>query len=290
MDKQYVIKATPYGGRGVFATQPISKGTLVHACRAPYAAVIYREYRKEVCAQCFSYAFDHNRSTWNTRIDGLGVWFCSGECRESWEHEQVWGGVNLLGQMNESIEKLDKMAKKNKRPGTTPSNPAMPSVPTQEFIDLAWRAAEQSPLKPLPDALDDLELDMVRFIASAIIKRHNEDISRPATREDHELSGSWSQFMELQSNELDYIRSKPYILDSHLRVYGFLRKAIVPILRPYVETADTVRQILGRDQGNAFGLYEMTGDSEMLGYALYVSGSYFNHSKVPFDPVHSGCG
>ncbi|KAK0234999.1 hypothetical protein EDD85DRAFT_841399 [Armillaria nabsnona] len=42
---------------------------------------------------------------------------------------------------------------------------------------------------------------------------------------------------------------------------------------------DTVRAILARDQGNVFGLYDMStsGDSEMLGFAMYIWGSYFDH-------------
>ncbi|KAL0575427.1 Histone-lysine N-methyltransferase set-6 [Marasmius crinis-equi] len=279
MDELYAIRATAYGGRGVFAAQPISKGTLVHTSHAPYSSVIFREYRKEVCAQCFSYAFDNQRRTWSVKVEGMGVWFCSEGCRKVWEDDEVFDGVSIMGQMNASIEKLDKTLKKYKSAPAIPPNPTTPSILTQEALDLAWRTAEQNRGKPSLDPLNDLELDMVRFLASAIINRYNEDVPTPSFREYHALSGSWSQFMELQDNELDHVRAKPHILDSHLRVYAFLRKAIVPVLKPYVETADTVRHILGRDQGNVFGLYEMTGDSEMLGYALYVSGSYFNHSK-----------
>ncbi|KAF9269798.1 SET domain-containing protein [Marasmius fiardii PR-910] len=280
----YEIRGTPYGGRGAFAIQSISKGNLVHTSYGPYASVIYRNYRKEVCAQCFAYAFDNKRSTWNVKTEGItGFWFCSEDCRKVWEEGgQVWGGVNLVAQMQASIDKLDKSLKKSKGLRTTSlvnSQPVSGSCTiTQEALDLAWRDAEQHP--PL-DQLNDLELDMVRFLATAIVNHYVEDVDRPTPQRHHALSGTWADFMQLQNNELDYVRSKPHILASHLRVYGFIRKAVIPILRPYVENADTVRQIIGRDQGNAFGLYEVFGDNEMFGYAIYISGSYFNHNCSP---------
>uniref|UniRef100_A0A0W0EY26 SET domain-containing protein n=1 Tax=Moniliophthora roreri TaxID=221103 RepID=A0A0W0EY26_MONRR len=274
----YEIKTTPYGGRGVFATQTILKGTVVNTSPSPYAHVIYHEYRKEVCAQCFAYAFDAQRSTWAVKPakDGQGVWFCSDGCRDVWEKSQTWNGVSMTGEMNIAIDKLDKTVKKSKRTKLqTPSTRDI--VITQTVIDQAWQATEAS--SSVSEPLNDLELDMVRFLASAIINRYIEDTFHPSPKD--LAGGGWLQFMELQNNELDYVRSKPHILDSHLRVYAFLRKAAIPVLRPYVEAADTVRAVLGRDQGNAFGLYEMSGDSEMLGYALYISGSYFNHGAWP---------
>ncbi|KAK7049855.1 Histone-lysine N-methyltransferase set-6 [Paramarasmius palmivorus] len=290
MTTLYEIKPTPYGGRGVFATQAIPKGTLVHTSPAPYAHVIYREYRKEVCAGCFAYAFDAQRSTWAIKParEGQGAWFCSKPCRDLWEKNQLWNGVYLMGEMNIAIDRLDKSVKKTKGTKTGPQSQTTSVARTRETIvsesqatiDQAWRTVEESSTV-VTEPLSDLELDMVRFLASAIINRYIEDTIHPAPGDSSIAGGTWTQCMELQDNELVYVRSKPHILESHLRVYAFLRKAIIPVLRPYVKTANTVRAVLGRDQGNAFGLYELTGDSEMLGYALYLSGSYFNHDCSP---------
>ncbi|KAG7095251.1 hypothetical protein E1B28_006024 [Marasmius oreades] len=279
----YVIKPTLCGGRGVFATHPISKGTLLHTSHGPYASVIYREYRKEVCAQCFAYAFDSKRSTWSVKVERLaGFWFCGEDCRSVWVRRHVWAGVNLAGQMQASVNKLDKTLKKTKGARTTSSpNPSInlgSCNMTQESLDLAWRAAERHTLL---EQLSDLELDMVRFLTTAMINRYVEDVYQPSPQDYHALSGNWTGLMKLQNNELDYVRSKPHILASHLRVYAFMRSAVIPILRPYVETTDMIRQLLGRDQGNSFGLYEVLDDNEMFGYAIYISGSYFNHSCSP---------
>ncbi|KIK57318.1 hypothetical protein GYMLUDRAFT_172774, partial [Collybiopsis luxurians FD-317 M1] len=62
-----IQKSTPYGGRGLFATHFIPKDTLLHTSSSPFASVIYRKYRKEVCADCFAYSFESNRNTWNIK-------------------------------------------------------------------------------------------------------------------------------------------------------------------------------------------------------------------------------
>ncbi len=52
-------------------------------------------------------------------------------------------------------------------------------------------------------------------------------------------------------------------------------------LRTYVEKSEFIRAVLGRDHGNVFGIWDMAiqGDSEMLGWGMYVQGSYFNHGE-----------
>ncbi|KAL1731318.1 hypothetical protein EV714DRAFT_208942 [Schizophyllum commune] len=59
--------------------------------------------------------------------------------------------------------------------------------------------------------------------------------------------------------------------------------ATIPELLPYLSTPHLLRAILARDHANAFGLFDMQekGDSEMLGWAVYVAGSYFNHDCAP---------
>jgi hypothetical protein len=274
----FCMKTTSYGGRGLFATKSIPKDTLLIACD-PHASVIYRKFRKEVCGYCFAYAFDSHRNSWNVKLDSQtsnGVWFCSEECRDAWSVEQDVQG--LQGLVNSAI---DKLAKRMKKPiaDLLPScvEQMQPEDITLNVHDMAWKNAETAWARPeaaIP-YLDELELDTARFVVSGIVRRYLEDTmhSNGPLR--------WSALLELQNNELLHIRSRPYMLDSHLRIYGFLRKAMIPILMPYVNTSETVRAILSRDQGNVFGLWDMSteGESEMLGWAMYVSGSYFNHGQ-----------
>ncbi|RDB26111.1 putative protein lysine methyltransferase SET6 [Hypsizygus marmoreus] len=281
MTSPFCLRTTPYGGRGLFSIEPIPKDTLLVTCNSPYATVIFRKFRKEVCGHCFAYAFDAHRNAWNVKYDGQagnGVWFCGVDCRDVWAAEQNVEG--LQGLMNAAVDKLAKSMKEPKVILPYFLETMRPEDITLEVHDLAWKRIEDMYSRPgcLAPYLDELEVDNVRFIVSAIVRRYFED-TVPVKKG----SSSWSALLQLQNNEIQHIRSRPYMLDSHTRIYGFLRKVMLPILQPYVKTSEMVRAILARDQGNVFGLWDMstTGDSEMLGWSMYVSGSYFNHDCAP---------
>jgi len=274
---------TWYGGRGLFAIQDIPKGTLLHTCPAPYASVIYRVFRKEVCGLCFAYAFDAHRNAWNIKLEaGSGIWFCSETCRDDWIRDENVGQV--VEAMNAAIDRLAKIMEK--RAAGQVARPVLPvkSI-TQEVIDLAWAAAENAALRtdmqPGSDpVLDDMELDTVRFIVSAIVRRYIQDSTQTAP-----LFNSWVDLLQLQNNELKFYQGRPLALASHLSIYTFVRRIVLslPVLAPYLATSEMVRAVLARDPGNVFGMYEMNdeGDSEMLGWCMYVSASYFNHDCAP---------
>ncbi|KAF5391005.1 hypothetical protein D9757_004039 [Collybiopsis confluens] len=284
-------KTTLYSGRGLFSTKFIPKNTVVHTTPSPYASVIYRKYRKEVCADCFAYSFESNRNTWNIKhdLDGTGFYFCSCTCKENWLLTENLDG--LLSQAFSALDRLEKSLISNSRKRIAaeakPEEAAkvLGKVITLEEIDSAWEKAVQSSVKTLPRDLDlsELELDTARLLVFAIVRRHLEITYTPAPSNDHlsdPPAGTWAELLELQDNELKYSQNKSYGLCSHIQSYLFVRNALwsnVPVLRSYVKTSDTIRAILARDEANAFGLYEVRGDSEMLGYAIYSSCSYFNH-------------
>ncbi|THU94838.1 SET domain-containing protein [Dendrothele bispora CBS 962.96] len=293
-------RTTVYGGRGLFAVKPIPSNTLIHASSSPYASVIYREYRKEVCAYCFAYAFEANRGrTWNIKLDPNGtggVRFCSAECKDAWRREEDID--SMISQMNISIDQLDQKMQRQvenqkmqrqveirsgrgDRTSSSSSSLAKlnPTVVTQDFIDSAWKTAENEEFTGEP--LSSLELDLVRFLASGLIHRCIERLQESSeTRKLACKAGTWSELLDLQNNELEYISAAPHVLERQLRAYKFLRQAAIPTLKQYILNSDSVRAILGRDQGNAFGIFEVDGD-DMLGYALFLSASYFNHDCSP---------
>ena len=65
----YDIQPTAYGGRGAFARSLIPKGTLILSCPGPYASVIFRRFKREVCAWCFAYAFESGKRKWSVKLD-----------------------------------------------------------------------------------------------------------------------------------------------------------------------------------------------------------------------------
>ncbi|KAJ3784779.1 hypothetical protein GGU10DRAFT_333651 [Lentinula aff. detonsa] len=280
----FIQKTTPHGGRGLFATTLIPKDTLLMST-SPYASVVYRRYRKEVCAQCFSYAYEFNRNTWKVKyeLDGSSSHFCSEICKDEWQSRH--NVDNLIAIANAALDRQEKTMKKPRSTRETQnvSFPDSTATITMVEIDSAWKKVEETTINVvLKEPLDELELDTARFLASAIVRRHLETTT--SSSPDSCTTGTWSQVLQLQDNELVYTQARPYALASHLCVYLFLRRALwfnIPILRPYLETSDTVRDLLARDQGNAFGLFEVAGDSEMLGYAIFNLGSYFNHDCSP---------
>ncbi|KAJ7583413.1 hypothetical protein C8J56DRAFT_953967 [Mycena floridula] len=261
-------RPTAYGGRGLYAARFIPKDSQIHICN-PFASAVLRVFRKEVCGRCFSYAFDANRNTWSIKYEaGSGFWFCSEECRQLWIREDNFGG--LLASMSVAIDKLAQSLARSKM--LHPESPPVTLI-TPESLDIAWKTAETQSI-PI-GALDELELDSVKFLLSGIIRRYLDDTAK---------TSGWTDFLALQDNELAYTRSNPYVLASHIRQYSFLRKALVdPALAPYVTSSTTVRAILARDHGNVFGVFDMStsGDSEMLGFGVYVSSSYYNHDCSP---------
>lgn len=113
-------------------------------------------------------------------------------------------------------------------------------------------------------------------------------------------------FEDLQSNELNFLKTFPDMLNSELKIYEFLIKVLpIPIIlgnllkkinnnnKEGKETTTTTREesnllyepqllrnIIGREAANAFGIWQLpiTLDSELLGSSIYPKASFFNHS------------
>ncbi|KAM6495040.1 hypothetical protein JOM56_009663 [Amanita muscaria] len=277
----YSIQPTPYGGRGVYARTDISAGTCILRCPGPYAYVIARKFRKEVCAWCFSYAFEHARKRGaNTAANLAGTWFCTAECRTRWCLEMDFGRLHasLLGM----LEKLHITASDKKR----------------GQLDIVWSHAElvyargyyrnAAPEPRREEPLSEFELDTARFAISALVQFFWEGSAAAQPNRGLDQNGpvmTWTDMLGLQNNEVETALRKPEILATQLRVYGFVRSVVETALRTpaWVDKSDYVRAILGRDHGNVFGIWDMAteGDSEMLGWGMYIQGSYFNHDCSP---------
>lgn len=335
---QYEIRATRYGGRGVFALRPIPKDTLVLACAAPYASVVFRKFKREVCGWCFAYSFESGKNKWSIRLDdprkkgcggngdgGGGTWFCMDECRESWVRSYHFGQDNDLGwwmTVNAALEKIVTQANKRKvscdrkpssNSGASPMLEHLDNLKegdvTPEAISHGWKVAEEVFFEEAKsvagswgvEVMSEFEMDTVRFVLNGLITRAIQEIS-PSTSS-AATAGVWDDLLSLQDNEYALIRSKPYILASRIRIYGFIKRFVqlarsewktqaagvdyesaFQVLWRLVSTPETVRAILARDHGNVFGIWDTAPDdeeSEMLGWGLYVFGSYFNHDCSP---------
>lgn len=175
-------------------------------------------------------------------MEGCGVWFCSAGCKEKWSldfrKERVWKDVERrIRSMSFDCDDEEE-------------EPKAEDI-TQEFMDCAWSKASKL---PTPRNLTELEADTARFVLSALLS-----------------TTTMSSCTELQSHELEHTKRNPWILASHIRIYSFVQSVLN-------ETDDKkVREILSRDHGNVFGIYEDDSD-EMAGFGMFITGSYFNHS------------
>ncbi|TFK36271.1 hypothetical protein BDQ12DRAFT_687122 [Crucibulum laeve] len=312
----FEILTTQYGGRGAFVSTSLPRETLVLASDCPYASVIFRKFRKEVCAWCFSYAFESGRSSWKIRVDGAGVWFCSEECKERWVDGSDRGGLRAAvnGAMEKVLGRIKSHTSAGKRNDVQSPLAHLESLQsadvTSDLLDHAWRIAGE--VKPnsnpfFESELSEIDLDTAIFLLDGLCRRSiatSPLICRASRHHAHSLSdpyvsiGSWDDLLELQDNELPHTKAKPYILASYIRVYHFVKEVVVvadkssfvPIaqyltrLKEYVATPETIRMILARDHGNVFGIWDSAPpgeESEMLGWGLYIFGSYFNHDCTP---------
>lgn len=295
------LQTTTYGGRSLFATIDIASGTRIHSCESPFAYVIYKDYRKEVCAHCFAYsASDHATSTvgasrtWSIKWSRAGAataWFCSECCKDSWEHDELVSP--LLMEMDALLTKGQVATRKRfKSPekeveveSVLPTLEFEDKPVTQKIIDAAWESAEalvasKAHLTICYSTLhiEDMELEIARSLAAAIVRRYCDERrspSDPTLQTTHNRSESWPQLLDLQANELCNIQTRPYMLTAYLRIFVFLSNALPKHLRKYTST---VREVLARSTGNAFGIWDGDRRDEMTGWGIWVSASYFNHS------------
>ncbi|KAI6145071.1 SET domain-containing protein [Pisolithus tinctorius] len=298
-ESDYVeLRTTQYGGRSLFAARDIPAGTRVHSSPGPFAHVIYKDYRREVCAQCFAYAASDSvpvkavqSRVWSIKCNPEGLqasaaWFCSEDCKKTWEKDET-GPLQL--QLDAALTKaLVASRRKGSKSTNTPSFGSADDL-TQDAIDQAWKnvqelVASKARLAAFCATLDleDTELEIARLLVSAIVLRHvsgsntNGVVDSDSHRNEIQ---SWTHFLHVQNNELANVREGQHILSAHLRIYAFLCNALPRYLLQYTPT--TVREVLARDTGNAFGIWDGDRRDEMLGWGIWISASYFNHSCSP---------
>ncbi|KAI6041511.1 SET domain-containing protein [Pisolithus marmoratus] len=293
------LRTTQYGGRSLFATRDIPPGTRVHSSPRPFAHVIYKDYRREVCVECFAYAASDSAPpevaqsrVWSIKWNPEGLqastaWFCSENCKVAWEKDEA-GPLQM--QLDATLTKAQ-IASRRKSPNSTSLLPFSSAVEiTQETLDQAWKNVHELVASKARLAtycatlnLEDVELDIARLLVSAIVHRHvsgrPSDIAVIDFDPHRNDIVSWSHFLHLQNNELANVRERWHILSSHLRIYAFLCNTLPKHLLQHIPT--TVRDLLARDTGNSFGIWDGDRRDEMLGWGIWISASYFNHSCSP---------
>lgn len=265
------IRETPGAGRGVFAKQDIARGTVVYVADDLSAHVLFREYRNEVCWQCFWY--DRGRKL-PIRDPDHGLSFCSEPCQAEWNGRHDLDCLQAWRQLEAQV----------KRSGSNTDEFANAVRPAPSEIESKWKAAAQS-VKLLRGAPQQrrskkglsrlvaasveagrFSADVVSFQLNAVLARHMEP-------------GQWPAILALEEDSQPY--SSATDLERHIASYYFLA-LVLPENLAQIASAEMLGTFKGREVRNSFGIRSLDDEgSEFFGWGVWPSASYFNHNCDP---------
>jgi hypothetical protein len=276
----FVIEETANSGRGVFAKQQLRSNVPILSSDVVSASVILRDYRSEVCAQCFLY--ERGRKL-KCRILETGASFCSPVCQSEWKEGTGSDGLAAWT----LLETFVKAKMRSNSTNVTTVYDCLPDAsaegPTEEEIRTTWesvestahfirqaragskakphRRAEQAALNVPPN------VDVLGFQLSGIRAR----AKVPST--------AWDDLMELVPDSEPYFSAEE--LKKHVHAYLHLL-ALLPVpLLPHV-TAEKCLELAKKDSWNSFGIRSLDdGGAEFFGFGVWPAASFFNHSCAP---------
>jgi hypothetical protein len=278
----FKVRNTPTAGRAVFATQSIPEDTLIWRSDDLTLSVLLREYRREVCGQCFRY--ERGRDL-DIRDKSVGFAFCTEGCRQKWKDWNGEVGVKAWA----AVEAL---VKKRSKEDSDMVDVDLPR-PKMKEIDQAWEAADaQAALirtarqseyaipgqdgpaqvtkqqrKAVQKALQQtISPDVMSFCLSGMLWRHNNP-------------KDWPKLLALADDATPYHNTADLgaFVKSYLQLLAILPLPLLPLI-----THETLIVLSSRDSHNSFGIRSLDDDgSEFFGYGCWPAASYFNHSCGP---------
>lgn len=307
LQSPFQILVSPFAGRTYHSTRALLKGECILDVSTPYACTIYKQFRSEVCAECWKY--DGGRRTFLTSREfgeTAGLMFCDDRCKQHWLSREGEEMVVLLVELEGARRR-----KANGRDDTrAPERSTTVREIKEEHISQAWdlvrqQSTQAKSLKQWKNIqLDEFQADMARYVLVSVYHYARELQAQSdslhgegsfASAQCHSRGpvrfgmASWHDFAALQSGELNQVRKFPELLSDHIKIYKVLksrfnsRTIISPTLTTLGEllTTENVRTSLAVDPGNSFGIWEIpvTEESEGLGFGVYPIPSFFNHRE-----------
>lgn len=277
----FEVRHTLSAGRAVFASQDIPADTLIWRSTDLTLSVLLREYRREVCGQCFNY--DYGRDL-NVRDKTVGFAFCTQQCQDKWREEQgevgvqAWTAVETLvkkrSKEDSEMVDVDLPRPKKKRIAQAWEDVAAPAAliritregEQQSGEEVAVQVTKQHKKALQKALLQQISPDVMSFCVSGIIWRHYNP-------------QDWDKVLALARDSTPYHSADD--LAAFTRTYLHLL-AVLPLpLLPLV-TSETLFLLSSRDSHNSFGIRSLEDDgSEFFGYGCWPAASYFNHSCGP---------
>ncbi|WPG97787.1 Hypothetical protein R9X50_00056800 [Acrodontium crateriforme] len=264
----FKVQTIPNAGRGVLASKRIPAGTLILNSQPAAAHVIFRQYRKEVCAFCFAY--DRGR-TLAVRENEVGKVFCSVECQAQWVLDQGDVGVAAWRELQRYVMLKRKFVLDFA--GLAPVG----AKPGLDVIRATWRDAEArrraamegkgGKRGPKANANQSVDPDILGLFLSGLLYHAK-------------YPDKWRD--EVLCLAMD---EEPYKSLTDLEAHSNAFAQLASILPAELSTSlnDNVCQVLTQaGSHNAFGIRSGSEDGEeYMGYSLYPAASYFNHSCSP---------
>lgn len=273
----FEVRDAPGAGRGVFATHDISCGTTVHIAADLTAHILLREYRGEICWQCFAYNRGKKLPLRDVRH---GFTFCSKDC----ETKLRAGYDDVCLEAWAAVEKLARS--RTRRDTNEDLMNGHDGRPTLSSIDEAWKLAQQTAArifsartgsmaqggtrdqrKALQQALDRTpSTDVLAFQIHTILTRYR-------------CPENWGSILSLEEDDCPYMSAQE--LADHIASYLQLMSVLPQDLLRFV-TPETLREIKTHEVHNSFGIRSLEDEgAEFFGYGVWPSASYFNHSCAP---------
>lgn len=278
----FEIRQTPHSGRAVFATQDIPADTLVWRCDDVALYVIIRDYRREVCGECFGY--EHGRDL-RVREASVGFAFCSVGCWDQWKLRAGELGV-------QAWTAVESLVRKRSKEDADMADVGLPR-PQAEDIKAAWEAAEMQ--AALIRVAREAERKAANGIATVqVTKQHRKALQKalmqPIAPEilSFCLSGilwkrnnprDWDKLLALADDDTPYLDADNLLAftRSYLHLLAILPLDLLPAVDP-----EMLLLLSSRDAHNAFGIRSLEDEgSEYFGYGCWPAASYFNHSCGP---------
>ncbi|THH32393.1 hypothetical protein EUX98_g1816 [Antrodiella citrinella] len=286
------IRTTPQAGRSYYSTTALAENTRVLDISTPYTYTIYKQFRNEVCSECFKYdGGRRNFLTCREHSETAGLSFCVALCRDTWLAREGSEAVEMLTRL-EGTRKKGKQKLEDESEGLT--------LGTEEDIGRGWDDVrrDENNGKTLRKwrklLLDEYQADVARYALLALHHLFQEKSSRPSEdKGDGSLNyggSDWGLFSSLQDSEITRVKQIPALLEDHIIIYQVLKGLFTSDSRRGetegsgtvfgdIITIENVRKTLGVDAGNSFGIWErpLIENSELLGFAVYPVPSFFNH-------------
>ena len=276
----FEIKDIPGTGRGIFARTNLSASTPVlttTASLSPVAHVILRQYRREVCADCFAY--DRGKD-WKIRLPSTALFFCSERCIEHWKLENHEIHLQALQTVEASIQRqscqqLDHMDVDTERQPTWLEAGEIGAELIKARLAKKPSKQQRRLLTTRTDARVDP--DILNFLLSGcLLAASANGLKRPS-------------LLTLAENPAVYQdASLAAHVDAYLHLLTLLPESLLPHLR-----VDVCQDLISRASHNAFSI-RPTSDGEhsgeFLGYGVWPEASFFNHSCRPnLSKERKGC-